>query len=82
MSDERRTTPPLPMTSKIASQTSMNRLRSAALVAALIPVAQVAVSPVTVSAQCSGCPPTPIPEPAALLMLGPAAAWLIRRRKK
>jgi hypothetical protein len=59
----------------------MNRLRSAALVATLVPLASVAVMPVTVSAQCSACPP-PIPEPAALLMLGPAAAWVIRRHKK
>jgi hypothetical protein len=50
-------------------------------VATLVPLASVAVMPVTVSAQCSACPP-PIPEPAALLMLGPAAAWVIRRHKK
>jgi hypothetical protein len=40
------------------------------------------VSPVAVSAQCPSAGCTPIPEPAALLMLGPAAAWLIRRHKK
>ncbi len=57
----------------------LNGLRSAALVASLVPLAQVAVAPVTVSAQCSGCPP-PVPEPATLLMLAPAAAWVIRRR--
>lgn len=75
MSDARRT-------SALTSSSSpvRNRIRSAALVASLVPLASVAASPVTVSAQCSGCPP-PVPEPSTLALLVPAAAALIIRRR-
>ena len=58
-------------------------VRAAALVAALLPLAQIAATPVTVSAQGSGGTTTGnVPEPASLVLLAPAAAWLVRRQLK
>ena len=59
-----------------------NRVRATALVAALLPLAQVAVTPVTVVAQSSGGTTGTVPEPASLVLLAPAAAWLVRRHLK
>jgi len=57
-------------------------VRAAALVAALLPVAQIAVAPVTLSAQGSGGTTSSVPEPASLVLLAPAAVWLARRQLK
>lgn len=75
--------PDAPPSMSPSARTVGNRIRSAALIAALVPLAQVAASPVTLSAQCpSACPP-PVPEPGTLVMLAPAAAaLLIRHRMK
>jgi len=59
-----------------------NRVRAAALVAALLPLSQVAITPVTVLAQSSGGTTGTVPEPASLVLLAPAAAWLVRRHLK
>jgi hypothetical protein len=59
-----------------------NRVRAAALAAALVPLAQVAATPVTVLAQASGGTTGTVPEPASLVLLAPAAAWLVRRHLK
>jgi hypothetical protein len=68
---------------------TLKHARTAALVASLVPLAQVAVAPTSVLAQCdpSGsdpCPPVGVPEPGTLALLAPAAAaaLLLRRRKK
>ena len=57
-------------------------VRAAALVAALLPVAQIAVAPVTLFAQGSGGTTGSVPEPSSLVLLAPAAAWLARRQLK
>ena len=63
---------------------ALKHARSAALIASLVPVAQIAVAPATLSAQCpsGGCPPSPVPEPTTLLLLAPGAAMLFLRRRK
>jgi hypothetical protein len=62
--------------------------KAATLAASLVPVAALAMTPVTVSAQCnpaSGSCPTTVPEPATILMLGAGVASVglaaIRRRR-
>jgi hypothetical protein len=47
-----------------------------------VPLAQVATTPVTVLAQTSGGPTGTVPEPASLVLLAPAAVWLVRRHLK
>ena len=67
------------------SHVALKHIRSAALAAALVPLAQVAVAPVSVAAQCSGACPPAAPEPATLLLLAPAAgalAWRVRQNRK
>jgi len=65
-----------------ASSGVAKHVRAAALVAALLPVAQIAVAPVTLSAQGSGGTTGSVPEPSSLALLAPAAAWLARRQLK
>jgi hypothetical protein len=80
MSNERQTSPEPSELPKSTQSSALRHMRTAALVASLVPLAQVAVAPITVSAQCSGanCPPE-VPEPGALLLMAPAAAaWLLR----
>jgi hypothetical protein len=61
------------------SHAALKHIRSAALAAALVPLAQVAVAPMSVAAQCSGACPPAAPEPATLLLLAPAAGALALR---
>jgi hypothetical protein len=71
-------------TKKAVFAGALKHARSAALIASLVPVAQIAVAPATVSAQCpsGGCAPSPVPEPTTLLLLAPGAAMLFLRRRK
>jgi hypothetical protein len=70
------------------TEAARSRLRSAALLAALVPIGTIAATPVVTYAQdqCGSAPdcPTAVPEPSTLLLLAPAAGalWLYRRRKK
>lgn len=85
MLDHSPTSAPSDTTPAVPSMGAAAHVRAAALVAALLPLAQIAAAPVTVSAQCSGgCPTTTgsVPEPATLLLLAPAAVWLIRRQAR
>lgn len=86
MFDERSTAPDLEAKRRALLARALKHVRSAALAAALVPVAQVAVAPMVVSAQApcpsGSCPPSPVPEPATLLLMAPAAAMLLRGRRK
>jgi hypothetical protein len=67
---------------------ALRHVRAATLAASLVPVALITAVPLTVVAEepCGGsgepdCPT--VPEPSVLMMLaGPAAALLLRRRRK
>ena len=63
----------------------LKHARTAALVASLVPLAQVAVAPTVAAAQqlcpSDGCP-VEVPEPATLLLLAPAAVLALRGRRK
>ena len=89
MSHEPRKTADLESTRKALLAGALKHARTAALAASLVPLAQVAVAPMAVSAQCQptaikACPTTSVPEPATLLLMAPAAAavLLLRRRRK
>jgi hypothetical protein len=69
-------------TPAVPSSGTAKHVRAAALVAALLPLAQIVAMPVTVSAQGSGGTTGSVPEPASLVLLAPAAAWLVRRQLK
>jgi hypothetical protein len=68
------------------SQAALKTARSAALAASLVPLAQVAVTPLVVVAQGSGISGgTPVPEPSTLLLLASGAgalAWKARHKKQ
>ena len=77
-------------TSKSFKHVALTSVTCAALTASLIPLAQVAVqSPTHVSAAqgCGNdsdgnplpCPTTPVPEPSTLLLLAPAAGYLVAK---
>lgn len=69
-------------TAAALSSGAAKHVRAAALVAALLPIAQIAVTPVTLSAQGSGGTSGSVPEPSSLALLAPAAVWLVRRQLK
>jgi len=79
-------------TSKSFRQVALTGVTCATLAASLVPLAQVAVqSPTQVFAaqQCfdtSGnpipCPISPVPEPSTLLLLAPAAGYMVMRLRQ
>lgn len=74
-------------TRAVPSTGALNHVRAAALVATLVPLAQVVATPVTLSANQSGCTsaaPCPVPEPGSILSMAGIAAFFIRNqlRKK
>ena len=75
-------------TQAASNDRALKHVRAAALVAALVPLAQVAVSPVTVSAQelCGGTgqPPCEVPDGGSTLMMAATAAAFVghQLRKK
>ena len=70
------------MSSEAKRAALLAHARTATLLAALVPLGQLAGAPMVASLEASCATCNTVPEPATLLLLAPAAVMLLSRRRR